>query len=254
MNVAAPRRRSRLLHWTAWAAAVVTLAMMLLVVARPVGPGLTPLFLALDAAFAVFFAFEFFTRTGWRQSRAAYLRWRWFDFLAMVPVLAVPTGFPAHALLFWVVLGCRAIRATDRTLGDGFVQRNLLVVLSVLEEEISDRVILKIIGRIDGELQRGRFGQAAAQAMSQNKDAVLKRIYDEQLKEGAVARFAAITGLKEALEHAERKMFDSIIEVVGSPEMDHAIRDVIGASLERARQEIGTKSSRNRFGRSRPVS
>lgn len=242
----APGARSRSLHWLAWAAALVSVAVLVLWKWGPQTLAVPTLVQGADVGLAVFFALEFFTRTGWRRSRTAYLKWRWFDFVALLPVTVL--GPFAIAPLIWFVFICRVIRLVDRTLGDGFVQRNVLLFLEAVEEEISDRVLEKMLVRWEGELKGSKFGTATAQALERNKEAVLRRVFDEQLQDGTIAKIAHFTGLQAALEKEERRLFDAVIEMVGSHEVDEAIRDVVASSLRRTREQLGARDWRRRLG------
>lgn len=241
-------RRSALLHWAAWLASVVALAALMVPLLAPGRP--TPGLGVLDVVLTLFFLLEFFTRSGWRRFGVRYAATRWFDFVAMVPAawfLVEGPGFPGW--LAWVVLGARAVRALDRTLGDGFVLRHVLALLEALEEEVSDRVVVKILTRVQAELIDARFGQAAAEALRKNRDEILARVYREQLRDaGLLGSFAGITGLQGALERSEKRLFDAIIEMVGSPETDALVADIVGQTLERAKREIGQRSWRTRLG------
>lgn len=238
--------RPRSIHWLAWAAAVASIGIAAVWMWAAPADNLITLLQGADVGLALFFAVEFFTRTGWQRSRAAYLKWRWFDFIALVPVTVLgPLAIP---LVFWLVLACRAIRLIDRTLGDGFVQRNALVLVGAVEEEISDRVLEKMLARWEHELHDAKFGAAMAQALARNKEAVLRRVFAEQLQDGTFAKIAHFTGLQAALEQEERRLFSAVIEMVGSHEVDEAIRDVVATSLSRTRQQLGTRDWRRNFG------
>lgn len=242
--------RSRALHWLAWATALVSIAVLVLWNWGPGDPRVSTALQWVDVGLAVFFAFEFFTRTGWRRSRTAYLKWRWFDFVALVP--ATVLGPVAVAPIVWVVLICRIIRLADRTLGDGYVQRNALLLMTAVEEEISDRVLEKMLSRWERELEGAKFGKAAGEALARNRDAVLRRVYHEQLQEGALAKIAHFTGIQGTIEKEEARLFGAVIETVGSPEVDEAIRDVVASSLRRTREQLGTRDWRRRIGRLAP--
>lgn len=243
-------RRARWIHWTAWLAALLAFALLLVPLAwpetRPRASGLG----TFDLILTLFFLLEFFTRSGFRRLGLRYAATRWFDFVAMVPAAWMLTGGPTiPEWVSWTVLVARGARAIDRTLGDGFVLRHVLALLEAAEEEISDRVVVKILTRVQAELVDARFGQAAAEALRKNRDEILNRIYREQLRDaGLLGSFASITGLQAALEKSERRLFDSIVEMVGSPETDAMIADIVGQTLERAKREIGVRSWRTRLG------
>ena len=242
-------RRPRWIHWSAWFASVVSFATLLGWLLGPRRPeSLAPLG-TVDLLLSAAWTLEFFTRTGWRRSGLRYLAWRWFDVVAMLPILfLLDIGWNVPAAIVWFVLATRLVRATDRTLGDGFLLGLFTTVLEGVEEEISDRVILKITSRIGAELEKARFGAAASKALAANRGAILERIYEEQLKDGGLlTRVAQATGLRSALEKSEARVFDSILEILGSEATDQAIRAVIRETLGRATAEIGQKSWRKRL-------
>lgn len=243
--------RPRSLHWLAWAAALASLLVAALWMWGPSSPRATAILQAADIGFALFFVAEFFTRTGWRHARLSYLKWRWFDVVAIIPIAAM--GPLAVAPLVWTVFVCRCIRLIDRTLGDGFVQRKAIALLGMVEEELSDRVLIKMLTRWERELEHANFGTSMAAALARNKHDVLARVYAEQLQEGAFARLAHLTGLQAALEREEERLFGALIEMVGSKEVDEAIRDVIASSLRRSREQLGAKDWRREISASAPI-
>ena len=243
----AVKPRSRFLHWTAWAAALVSVVLLVLWRWGPPEFYSSTLLQRIDIGLAIFFAIELFTRTGWRQSRTTYLKWRWFDFVALVPVTAL--GPFAVAPVIWIVLVCRVVRLVDRTVGDGFVQRNAIVLLGAVEEEISDKVLEKMMTRWERELKDAKFGQTVARALERNREAVLARIYQEQLQEGVFAKIAHITGIQSTIEREEARLFAAMIEMIGSAEVDAAISDVIASSMRRTREQLGSRDWKSRIGR-----
>ena len=244
--LASTGRRAAWIHWTALAAALVSVLVAVVWKWGEPGSGFAIALQSIDVALAIFFGVELFTRSGFRKNGISYLEWRWFDYIAILPVIAL--GSLAVSIAFWPVLICRAIRLADRTFGDRFVQRNALMVVSIVEEEISDRILDKILTRWDDELQRANFGTAMSIALARNKEAVLQRVFAEQLQEGAFSKIAHYTGLQATLEKEERRLFGALIEMVGSPEVDKAIRDVIGASLARAREHLNDRDWKRRVG------
>lgn len=240
--------RPRWIHWLAWAAAVASLAALAYALTRRAAD--VPLWLAqADLWLSVALAVEFFTRPGLRQEKLRYVGWRWFDFLAMAPVVFLAAWVPLHAMVVWAVVLARVARVIDRTFGDGFVKRHVLALVGAIEEEISDRVLGKILGRVEGELKRARFGEAASEALARRKKAFLDRIYEEQKPEGAAAsRILGMTGLQSAVERFEERIFDAVVKVVGSRETDQLIVELIGASLGEAREELERRSWRSEIG------
>ncbi|MES2154570.1 MAG: hypothetical protein V4510_05480 [bacterium] len=241
------RRRPAALHWIAWLLSMVALAVQAVAMFAQVGSEVAWRLAFVDVAMTVIFAFEFFTRSGWRNHRARYLRWRWFDFVAMVPAaLGVVQGWPTWIL--WVVLGCRVLRALDRSLGDGFVLKQVLVLVTAFEEELSDRVVDRVLVRWQAEIAKADFGHTAAEALHVNREPILKRIYEVQLKTGTLGRLVQLTGMRGNIEREEALLFDEVVAIMGSAEVDKAIRDVVAASFASIRVELGKKSWRGQLG------
>lgn len=240
--------RNAALHWAAFTLSLLSLILLSTWVFSSRGSVPSALVL-LDIGLGVVFVAEFFTRSGYRWDRAAYLRSRFFDFVAIVPALAlVHHGFVIEGVWVWLILIARAVRVVDRLLGDGFVKRTVLASLEGFEEEITDRVLERIIARIQADMGRAGFSQGVAEAFVRNKAAVLQRVRAATPHEGLVPNIAYIVGLVAALERAEERTYDAIVEILKSEEVDHAVKDVVNSSFSRIRNELGKKSWRQRLG------
>ena len=247
LNPAPMPSRPRWLHWLAWFASIVSFAILITFWGGPDWD--FEIVQQIDLWVSIGFAIEFFTRSGFRQQKWNYAKWRWFDFIAMVPVVFLVDYVAWYEWVLWIVLAARLSRMIDRTLGDGFVKRHFLAFTEAIEEEISDRVLLKIMARIENELANAKFGDTAAKAIAVNKDAILKRIYEEQLPDtGTLSKVANITGLQGAIEKMEARVFDAIITIIGSAETDELIKDIVTQSMAKARAEIAEKSWKQKIG------
>ena len=236
------------LHWAAFALSVVSLAPPIywLANSRVPVPGNWVWF---DILLSVFFILEFFTRSGFRWNPGGYVRTRFFDFIAMVPALVlVYFGAVWVVVWVWLILALRFVRMIDRLLGDDFFTRNALALAEGFEEEITDRVMLRIIARVQGDLDRGKFGEGLAKAFEHNRQSVLDRVRTQQLREGIGAGLAHLVGLDAVLERVEAKTYDAVIEVLKSPEIDTAIRESVDSTFSVMRQQIGVKSWRQHLG------
>ncbi len=190
----------------------------------------------LDIGLGVVFAVEFFTRSGFRSNPAGYLRTRFFDFVAIVPALAlVHHGFVIEEVRAWLILVARFTRVVDRFFGDGFIQRNVLALVEGFEEEITDRVLQRIITRLQGDMDRVGLTHGVAQALERNKAAVLQHVRAATPHEGGVPGLAHIVGLDAALERAEGRTYDALVEIINSEEVDRAVRDVVNSSFSSMR-------------------
>ena len=240
--------RSAVLHWAAFILSLLSLVLLSNWVFGSQGP-VPSAWVMLDIGLGVVFAAEYFTRSGLRWDRAAYLRTRFFDFVAIVPALAlVHHGFFMEGVWVWLILVARAARVVDRFLGDGFVQSNVLALVEGFEEEITVRVLERIIARIQADMDRTSFSQGVAEAFVRNKAAVLQRVRAATPRKGIVPGLAHLVGLDAALERAEERAYDAIVEIMKSEEVDRAFRDVVNSSFSRLRNELGRKNWRQHFG------
>jgi len=240
--------RNAVLHWAAFILSLLSFILLSTWVFSSRGsvPGA---WIMLDIGLGVVFAVEFFTRSGYRWSRAAYLRSRFFDFVAIVPALVlVHHGFVIEGVWVWLILIARAVRVVDRLLGDGFVQRTVLALVEGFEEEITDRVLERIITRIQADMGRAGFSHGVAEAFVRNKDTVLQRVRAATPHEGLMPGLAHLVGLVAALERAEERTYDAIVEIMNSEEVDRAVRDVVNSSFSRMRNELRKKSWRQHLG------
>ncbi len=241
-------RRNKALHWFAFTLSLLSLILLSTWVFSSRGAVPTG-WMLLDIGLGVVFAVEFFTRSGFRWYRAKYLPPRFFDFIAIVPALAlVHHGFVMEEAWIWLILVARFVRIVDRLLGDGFITRNVSALVEGFEEEITDRVLERIIARTQADMDRSRLSHGIAEALVRNKAAILHRVRSATPREGLVPSLAHIVGLNAVLERAEERSYDAIVGIINSEEVDQALRDVIESSFSRMRNEIGKKSWRKHLG------
>jgi energy-coupling factor transporter transmembrane protein EcfT len=240
--------RNAALHWIAFTLSLLSLILLATWVFSARGP-VPSGWVWLDVGLGVVFAIEFFTRSGFRWNRAAYLRTRFFDFIAIVPALAlVHHGFIIESVWVWIILIARFARVVDRLLGDGFVRRNVWALVEGFEDEITNRVLERIIARIQADMDRAGFSHGVAKAFIRNKTAVLQRVRAATPHEGLGPGLAHIVGLDAALERAEERTYDAVVEILNSEEVDHAVRDVVNSLFSRMLKELGGKHWRQHFG------
>ena len=246
-------RRSRAVHALAILLALASLGLLagwLVAPASATGREAPLAWRAWDVALCAAFALEFFTRSGFRWRPAGYVASHLFDFVAIVPALALVghTG-GRDAWLLWIVFAARAIRVVDRALRDGFVQRLALLLLEGLEEEIADRVTLRVLERMQRDLASAGFGKAVGESLAKSKAALLERIHEETTQAaGAAAGIAHAVGLDAAISRAEARAFDAIVNVVASEEVDAAIRAGIDSTFASLRTQVARKEWRERVG------
>jgi len=240
--------RSAALHWAAFTLSLLSLILLSTWVFNSQGP-VPGAWVLLDIGLGAVFAVEFFTRSGFRRGRAAYLRTRFFDFVAIVPALAlVNHGFVIEGVWVWLILVARAARVVDRFLGDGFVRRNVLALVEGFEEMITDRVLERIIARIQADMDRAGFSHGVAEALVRNKASVLQRVRAATPREGLVPGLAHLVGLDAVLERAEERTYDAIVGIINSEEVDRAVRDMVSSSFSRMRNELGKENWRQHVG------
>jgi voltage-gated potassium channel len=240
-------KRPRGIHWAAFIMSVVSFILLAIGVFgnRETMP---QLFVWLDSSFCALFAFELFTRSGFRWSKGRYLITHFFDFIALVPALFLMNhGIPAENIWVWLVMVARTARVIDRFWGDGFLHRTFWALAEGFEEEITDRVLENIIARLQSDMDRAEFSYGIAKALEKNKPAVLGRIKKVTPTEGVVPKMAHLVGLDAALERAEEKTYDALIGIVSSQEVDQAVRDVINSAFSRVRNELGHRSWREKI-------
>jgi len=241
-------RRNHLLHWSAFIIALFSLILLSVWVFSSRGP-VPAVWVMIDIGIGIISLIEFFTRSGFRWDRGAYLRSHFFDFVAIVPGLAlVNHGFVIQMVWVWIILVARFIRVIDRLGGDGFVQRNIWGLIEGLEEEITDRVLQRIIIRVQSDMDRANFSHGVADAFRKNKSSVLERVRAATPHDGVVPSLAHIVGLDAALERAEERTYDAVVEIVDSEEVDHAVRDVVNSVFSRMHHELGEKSWKQNIG------
>ena len=241
-------RRNPVLHWIAFILSLISLVLLSVWVFNSHG-SVPTVWVIFDIGLGILAVVEFFTRSGFKWNHGAYLRTHFFDFIAIIPALAlVNQGIAVELVWVWIILVARFARAMDRLLGDGFVRRNIWALIEGIEEEITDRVLQRIIGRVQGDMDRANFSHGVAAAFVKNKSAVLQRVRVATPHEGVVPNLAHIVGLDAALERAEESTYDAVVQIIDSEEVDRAVRDVINSVFSRMTSELGEKSWKHKLG------
>jgi hypothetical protein len=120
----------------------------------------------------------------------------------------------------------------------------VLTLVWAFEEEITDRVIERILSRIQADMDRTSFSQGVAEAVARNKISILQRVRESTPKDGLVPTLAHMVGLVDALERAEERAYDAVVEILNSQEVDRAVREVVNSLFLRMRAELGKRSWR----------
>lgn len=241
-------KRHWLLHWLAITQSLISAGILIYAMAafrEP--PGVE--WVWLDVGLGVLFLIEFFTRSGFRWDPRTYVISHIFDFIALVPALAfLNQGVPAEVLWIWIILFTRILRVSDRILGDGFLLYNFFVLLDGFFEEITDRVVLRLMDRLEADMIEGKFGHNAADAMAANKKAVLQRVREEHPRDNLTADLARFVGLEAAVERAEGRIYDAMVDVTRSPEVDKIIQNTLNTVFDGLRAETGKRDWIKRLG------
>jgi energy-coupling factor transporter transmembrane protein EcfT len=241
-------RRNPILHWIAFVLSLISLILLTMWVFSSHGPVPTA-WVIFDIGLGIVTVVEFFTRSGFKWSRGAYLATHFFDFVAIIPALAlVNHGIAIQLVWVWIILVARFVRAIDRLGGDGFVQRNIWALLEGFEESITDRVLQRIVARVQADMDRAHFTHGVAEAFVKNKSAVLQRVRAATPRDGLVPSLAHIVGLDAALERAEERTYDAVFQIIDSEEVDRAVRDVVNSVFNRMSHELGDKSWKQNIG------
>jgi len=189
--------RNVVLHWAAFTLSLLSLIILSAWVFSSRG-SVPRVLVLLDIGLGVVFAVEFFTRSGFRWNWATYLRTRFFDFVAIVPALAlVHTGSPWREYGYgssWL----RALPAQWIGFSGWVHTTQCLGLVEGFEESITDRVLERIIARIQADMDRAGFSHGVAEAFVRNKAAVLQRVRAATPSEGLVPSLAHIVGLDAA--------------------------------------------------------
>lgn len=240
--------RNPILHWIGFTLSLMSLILLSTWVFSTQG-AVPDAWVLLDIGLGVVFAIEFFTRSGFRWNQAAYLRTHFFDFVAIVPALAlVNHGVFIEGVWVWLILVARFVRVVDRFLGDGFVTRNLLALVEGFEEEITDRVLERIIARIQADMDRAGFSHGVAEVFVRNKADILQRVRATHPQEGLMPNLAHIVGLDAALERAEERTYDAIVGIIDSEEVDRTVRGAVSSLFSGMLDELEEKSWRQHLG------
>ncbi|MDD5190261.1 MAG: hypothetical protein PHE50_04380, partial [Dehalococcoidales bacterium] len=76
----------------------------------------------------------------------------------------------------------------------------------------------------------------------------LNRVRQAHPREGLGPELARIVGLDIALERAEERTYDAIVDIIDSEEVDTAVRDAVTSLFENIHNELGDKSWRRHLG------
>jgi hypothetical protein len=241
-------RRNPLLHWAAFGLSLISLVLLSIWVFSSHGPVPTA-WVIFDIGLGIVTVVELFTRSGFKWNRGAYLATHFFDFVAIIPALAlVNHGFAIEGIWVWTILVARFARVVDRLLGDGFIRRNIWALAEGFEEELTDRVLQRIITRVQADMDRAHFTHGVAEAFVKNKSAVLQRVRAATPHNGLIPSLAHIVGLDAALERAEERTYDAVVQIIDSEEVDRAVRDAVNSVFSRVTTELGEKSWKHKIG------
>ncbi len=241
-------RRPLSVHWGAFFAALVSF-LLLVIWAAGSRTSVPIAWVWVDTGISAFFIYEFSTRSGFQWNPARYMLTHIFDFIAIIPALLLAYyGVVFEGIWVWIIVAGRLVRTVDRLLGDGFIRRNTLALLEGLEEEITDRVMLRIISRVQADMDRGSFARVIAEVLERNRSLVLGRIHTKHPQSGIPGALVHVTRLDNALERGELMAYNMVVDIMRSPEIDHAVRDAVNSIFATVQTEIGVKNWRKHLG------
>lgn len=192
-----------------------------------------------DYAIIGIFAIEYIIRLLQAKDKMQFIKSRWYDLIGMVPVShPLFRSFRFARLFRIVVLGSRLVRATDRSLGEAWVRNRVQKYQAAFVEELTDPIVLAVLGVAEKSVSKGHFGSAVANGLRSKREALLARI-DAQLKEsGTMNLLLKIPGLGHELEKIPGRVLDNMIETVGSKEIDDTIQAVIAEIFADLKREV----------------
>jgi hypothetical protein len=240
-------RRHPLIHWAAFVLSFLSLAPLIIWLISS-SSSLAQSWYGVDIWFSVFFAFEFVTRSGFRWNPGGYTRSRFFDFIAIVPALVlVHLNVPYESVWVWIILAARIIRAIDRVLGDGFLTRNALAIAEGFEEEITDRVTIRILDRVEEDMNRGSFTKGIGEVLESKKARILQAI-QAQHPPILETKVAQVTGIEKAVDRAEGQIYDAVINILESAEVEETVKESIKSAFSTMRKGVAEKTWKKDFG------
>lgn len=208
-----------------------------------------PNFLVIDLAFIALFSVELLIRWGYAIARKQYRHWasypivHWYDVLGLIPLPA----FRWFRLLRFVSI---VMRLNDLGVVDyrnWAIVRWVLTAYGVIVEEISDRVVVRVIDGIQAEVATAQeletkiADKVIAPRQEELIQAISKRISDTLQISYREHRPQINSYVKQLVSQAvhdnpEIKLIDKIPMLGGavSGTLDHAITDIVNRVIEGA--------------------
>jgi hypothetical protein len=222
--------------------ALVSLGLLLYEEVYDPGAEATRRIIIIDLVIVAIFAVEFLWRMFRAPTKMGYVKSHWYDLLGMVPVShPLFRSFRLARILRLVVLTSRFVRATNRSFGEAIVERTVGRYKEIIIEEISDRIILRVLDETERVLTAGAYGSSTARALHANRDALMARIND-QLKEDRATRWAMhVPGMERVLDAVQERTINSVIATLGSEEVNETIVSVLREIMGDLRREVAKK-------------
>lgn len=238
----APERKITIVDIVMISLALVSVGLLIYEEVYDPGAAATRRIIIIDLVIVGIFAIEFLWRLARAPDRKAYVKGHWYDLVGMVPVShPLFRGFRLARVLRLVVLSGRLVRATNRSFGEAVVEKTVGRYKDIIVEEISDRIILRVLDETERVLTAGAYGSSTARALHANRDALMARIND-QLKEDRATRWAMhVPGMERVLEAVQERTINSVIATVGSEEVNQTIISVVREILGDLRREVAKK-------------
>lgn len=211
----------------------------------------------VDLPFLLFFSVEFYGQWFLAYRRRRYAAWwvypvmRWYDFLGILPL----PQFRVFRLFRVVSLYLRLARSERSVIGEDIVSRALNQIASLLTEEVTQRVTVRILTASQEALAAGIQARITRAVLEPRKDllvrelasAVVRAVTDSESR--ATARHLLDQALEQASESADglrhlplpramvepivlavgRAVFDSVLQTLEATLQDEQGRDALDA-------------------------
>lgn len=205
--------------------------------------------LLVDYAIIGLFALEYLYRLAQAKHKWQFVKGHWYDLLGMVPVShPLFRAFRFARIFRIVVIASRLVRATDRTLGEAWVRKKIQSYREAFVEELTDPIVLSVLGVAERSLLKGHYGTAVAQGLRAKRDEVLARIEAQLRTEESLHFLLKIPGIggevEKLLTKVPAKIFDGVIATVASKEIDETITSVLREIFADLRREVAVRDWR----------
>lgn len=193
----------------------------------------------IDLTIVGIFALEYLVRLSQAKDKKAFVKSHWYDLVGMVPVShPIFRGFRLARIFRLVVISGRLLRATDRSLGEAFLQKQLTKYRAIVVEELTEPIFVAGLKLTENALVKGDYGSAVARALAQQRDTIANHMVNQMRKDTALNLLLKTPGIGPGIERLPGRVLDGVVETLGAPEIDDAIRQVIREIMADLRRGI----------------